>query len=208
MASKAPRGENEASVKESDGKEKAKAGQADEDVRFQKLRERYDMVHSLHKARIDELRYANKKIKGLQEEIDLLLEAFIEGTTQTPLLRFEAPPPTAAPPEEPQDSSWRPSPLPQPLPQPGSGNAALIRVSTSDAPIHPHALSNPGPVSHQRTVANGKRSRGEESPEDDKSKRRRRTSRKRSPADDDVPVAVEGDADTRRMAFINELIDP
>ncbi|KAK7038798.1 hypothetical protein VNI00_010686 [Paramarasmius palmivorus] len=184
------------------------AGQADEDARFQKLRERYDMISSMNKNRVEELRVANKKIRTLQEEIDLLLEAFIEGSVQTPLIRFEAPPPPPAPAhlEEPRDPSWRPSPLPQPLPQPGSGSAALLRAGAADAPIHPHAL--PDPSLQSRAVANGKRVRSEmDSPEDDKSKRRRRVSRKRSPGDDSS-LPIEGDADSKRMAFISELIDP
>ncbi|KAL0572011.1 hypothetical protein V5O48_009953 [Marasmius crinis-equi] len=166
-------------------------------ARFQALREKYELVIQTQTQHQRELEVARGRMKGLQDEIDMLLDAFIEMAHASPILRLDEPPPPHPTREElARDAARRQAMAPMDLPPPGgiphNGDPALY----AQHPLGPNANAQPPPppipVSQPAytngTATNGKRKRRRVAQEDaDPEEAARRSS---------------------NMAFITEIIQP
>ncbi|KAL0062515.1 hypothetical protein AAF712_010649 [Marasmius tenuissimus] len=158
-------------------------------ARFQALREKYEQVTQTQTQHQRELEVAKGRTKGLQDEIDMLLDAFIEMAQASPVLRLDEPPPPLPTREELAREAARRQVLSATPIDAHNGDPTLY----AQHPLGPNPHAPPPPPQSQPIYTNGASTNG-------KRKRRR--------------VAQE-DADpeetarrSSNMAFITEIIHP
>ncbi|KAK1227994.1 hypothetical protein PQX77_008985 [Marasmius sp. AFHP31] len=157
-------------------------------ARFQALREKYEQVTQTQNQHQRELEVAKGRTKGLQDEIDMLLDAFIEMAQASPVLRLDEPPPPQPTREELAREAARRQVL----------SAAPIDAHNGDSlyaqhPLGPNPHAPPPPPQSQPVYTNGASTNG-------KRKRRRVAQEDADPE--------EAARRSSNMAFITEIIHP
>ncbi|KAG7094418.1 hypothetical protein E1B28_008018 [Marasmius oreades] len=152
--------------------------------KFQALREKYELVTQAQQLRQKELEVATGRMKGLQEEIDMLLDAFIEMAHASPVLRIDEPPPAQPTREEYAARRRSLSSTRDQTPHRNSEPSLFVQH-----PLGSHTAPPPLPqANYTNGTTNGKR------------KRRRIT-------EDDADTEEEARRGSN-MAFITEIINP